>query len=160
MSAVDLSTYGGSLLDVGYAGQIVDINEATLASRANENASAIDFGKVVVRGAADGTCKPIATTGDSILGFAVRHPIQASATVPGATPSVSYKQYDSVPILEIGRIYVTAGGNVTAGNSVYVTAADGTLTDASGAGKAQVPGATWDTTTTSGNIGIVRINRS
>lgn len=155
MSAVDLSSYGGALLDAGYAGQIVDLNEASIVSRSNENATAIDFGGVVVRGAADRTCKPISNIGDKVLGFAVRHPVMASSSLPGATPSVAYAQYDSVPILEIGRIYVTAGANVTAGNAVYSTAA-GVLTDAS-SGNAAIPGAVWDTTTTSGSLGIVRI---
>lgn len=157
MAAVDITTYGGPLLDTAYAGMVADLNEASIISRSNESATAIDFGVVVVRGAGDDTIKPIAADTDKILGFSVRHPIQASASVPGATPSVSYKQYDSVPVLEIGRIWVTAGANVTAGNPVYVTAATGALTDASGAGKALVPGAYFDTTATSGNLARVRI---
>lgn len=129
MSAVDLSTYGGALLEVGYAGQVVDLNEAILVSRTNENATAIDFGKVVARGAADNTCKPIAAASDDILGFAVRHPVMVSNTLPGATPSVNYAQYASVPVMELGRMYATAGMNVTAGKKVRVKLSDGSLLD-------------------------------
>ena len=53
MSAVDLSTYGGALLDAGYAGMIVDLNEASIISRTNEAATVIDFGSVVARGTGD-----------------------------------------------------------------------------------------------------------
>lgn len=155
MSTVDLSTYGGALLEVGYAGQIVDLNTASIISRSNESATAIDFGGVVVRGAADNTCKPIAATNDSILGIAVRHPIQVSSVVPGSTPDIKYARSSSVAILEVGRIFVTAGANVTRGNAVYSTAA-GVLTDVS-SGNAAIPGAVWDTTTTNGNIGVIRI---
>ena len=155
MPAVDLSSYGGALLDVGYAVQIVDLNEASIVSRSNDQSAAIDFGDVVVRSTGDRTCKKIASASDKVLGIAVRHPVQVSNVAPGGTPNVSYAQFDSVPILEIGRIYVTAGANVSAGNQVYSTAS-GVLTDVSSS-NALIPGAFWDTTTTSGNIGIIRI---
>lgn len=159
MSAVDLSTYGGALLEEGYVGQIVDLNTAKLISRTNESATAIDFGSVVVRGATDNTCKPIAADTDKILGFAVRHPVMASTGVPGATPSIKYERYESLPILEMGRIFATPGENVTQGDQVYVVAATGVLTKTAGAGSALVPGAFWDRTTSSGNLSVITITK-
>ena len=47
MSKPDLSTYGGRLRDLGYAGQIVDTNPATIESKTNEAATAIDYGIAV-----------------------------------------------------------------------------------------------------------------
>lgn len=148
MSAVDLSTYGGALLDAGYAGMIADINEASLVSRNNESATAIDFGGVVARGTADDGCKPVALSSDKILGFAVRHPIMASSAVPGATPVVNYARYASVPVLEIGRIFVTAGANVTAGKGVTVKLSDGSLAD-----DTVVPGTASAAAKSGGNTG-------
>lgn len=129
MSAVDLSTYGGVLLDLGYDGQIVDINEAIIATRANENSTAIDFGGAVARGASGSTCKPLASVSDLFAGIAVRHPIGVSLTAPGVTPSVKYNQYEAVPILELGRIYKAAGANVTQGKGVTLKLSDGTFAD-------------------------------
>lgn len=157
MSAVDITTYGGPLLDVAYEGMIADLNESSIISRSNESATSIDFGKVVVRGAGENTCKPIGATTDSILGFSVRHPVMVSNTLPGATPNLVYAQYDGVPIIEIGRLWLTAGANVTAGNPVFVTAVGGALSDSAAAGRVQVPGAFWDTSATSGNLARVRI---
>lgn len=148
MSAVDLSTYGGALLEAGYAGMIVDINEASLVSRTNESATAIDFGGVVARGSADNGCKPVSAASDSILGFAVRHPVMASSAVPGATPVISYERYKSLPVLEIGRIWVTAGANVTAGKKVMVKLSDGSLAD-----ETVVPGTASSAAKSGGNTG-------
>lgn len=158
MSAVDLSTYGGALLEEGYVGQVVDLNTARLISRTNDTAVAIDFGDVVVRSAGADTCKKIAADTDKVLGFAVRHPVMVSTAVPGATPVVNYPRYESVPILENGRIFATPTENVTQGDPVYVVAATGALTKTSGAGSAAVPGAVWDRTNTSGALSIIKIN--
>lgn len=148
MSAPDLSTYGGSLLDAGYPGMIVDINEALIISRNNESATAIDFGGVVARGTADDGCKPVSASTDDILGFAVRHPVMASNTAPGVTPSVKYARYSSLPIMEIGRMWVTAGANVTAGKKVYVKLSDGALVD-----ETVVPGTAASAAKSGGNTG-------
>lgn len=158
MSAVDITTYGGALLDVGYPGMIVDLNEAHIINLANESATAIDFGQAVAAGATDKTCKPVDNIANVIQGLAVRHAVMPSLTAPGVTPDVKYARYAAVPILEIGRMYATAGANVAKGDSVYVVIATGALTNTSNSSaNPQVPGAKWDTTTSSGQLGIVRI---
>ncbi len=158
MSKPDLSTYGGRLRDLGYAGQIVDTNPATIESKTNEAATAIDFGVAVARGAADDTCKAPAADGDKIIGISARHAIRPA----DSSGNVTYAQRDSVPIVRQGYIYAVAYENATRGDGVIsVTAQSGKLGSttggAAGAGRVAVPGATWETTTTAGQIGIVRI---
>lgn len=157
MSKPDLSTYGGRLRDLGYAGQIVDTNPATIESKTNDQATAIDFGVAVARSAADDTCKAPAADGDKIIGISVRHAIRPA----DSSGNVTYAQKDSVPIMRSGYIYATAYENATRGDGVIsVTAQSGKLGSttggAAGAGRVAVPGATWETTTSAGQIGIIR----
>lgn len=158
MSKPDLSTYGGRLRDLGYAGQIVDTNPVTIKALINDQATAIDFGVAVARSAADNTCKAPAADGDKIIGISVRHAIRPA----DSSNNVTYAQKDAVPVLRDGFVYATAYENATRGDGVIsVTAQSGKLSSttggAAGAGRVAVPGATWETTTTAGSIGIVRI---
>ncbi|MDC6407151.1 hypothetical protein LOK82_00035 [Xylella fastidiosa subsp. multiplex] len=57
MSGIDLSTYGGRLLDLGYAGQVIDLNTSGLCNYKNAGETPIDFGLFVARGPKDATCK-------------------------------------------------------------------------------------------------------
>lgn len=157
MSKPDLSTYGGRLRDLGYAGQIVDTNPSTIESKINDQALAIDFGVAVARSAADDTCKAPTADGDKIIGITVRHAIRPA----DSSGNVTYAQKDAVPILRSGYVYATAYENATRGDGVIsVTAQNGKLGSttggAAGAGRVAVPGALWETTTTAGQIGIIR----
>ena len=158
MSKPDLSTYGGRLRDLGYAGQIVDTNPVTIEAMINNQATAIDFGVAVARSAADNTCKAPAADGDKIVGISVRHAIRPA----DSSNNVTYAQKDAVPVLRAGFVYAVAYENATRGDGVIsVTAQNGKLGSttggAAGAGRVAVPAATWETTTTAGQIGIVRI---
>lgn len=158
MSKPDLSTYGGRLRDLGYAGQIVDTNPVTIETLINDQATAIDFGVAVARSAADNTCKAPAADGDLIVGISVRHAIRPA----DSSNNVNYAQKDAVPVLRDGFVYATAYENATRGDGVIsVTAQSGKLGSvtggAAGAGRVAVPGAKWETTTTAGQIGIIRI---
>lgn len=158
MSKPDLSSYGGRLRDLGYAGQIVDTNPATIESKTNEAATAIDFGVAVARGAADDTCKAPAADGDKIIGISARHAIRPA----DSSNNVTYAQRDSVPVVRQGYVYAVAYENATRGDGVIsVTAQNGKLGSttggAAGAGRVAVTGALWETTTAAGQIGIVRI---
>lgn len=124
MSKPDLSTYGGRLRDLGYAGQIVDTNPATIESKTNDQATAIDFGVAVARSAANDTCKAPSAVSDKIIGISVRHAIRPA----DSSNNVTYAQRDSVPILRDGYAYATAAENVTRGDTaVALTASSGTL---------------------------------
>lgn len=159
MSKPDLSSYGGRLRDLGYAGEIVDFNPCVIESKTNDQATAIDFGVAVARSAADDTCKAPTADADKIIGISARHAIRPADT----SNNVTYAQKDSVPIVKEGYIYAVAYENATRGDGVIsVTAQNGKLGSttggAAGAGRVAVPGAVWETTTTAGNIGVVRIN--
>ncbi len=161
MSKPDLSSYGGRLRDLGYAGQIIDTNPIVTTSLVNDQAVAIDFGNAVARSAADNTCKAPAADADKIIGIAIRHAIRPASSDGNNT--VNYAQKDEVAVLREGFIYVLAYENSTRGDGVIsVTAQNGKLGSttggAAGAGRVAVPNATWETTTTAGQIGIVRIN--
>lgn len=157
MTQPTLTTYGGRLREIGYAGGLVDENTAIIETRVNGAAGAIDFGLAVAR-LNDKECKVIAADGDDIVGISVRHAIR-SANSSGV---VNYVQYDAVPVLRSGYIYVTALENAVPGDAVISVTAQGgqlgsTTGGAAGAGRVVVPNATWETTTTAGEIGIVRI---
>jgi hypothetical protein len=157
MPTPDLSTYGGRLRDLGYAGEIVDTNPATIESKINDQALAIDFGVAVARSAADDTCKAPTADADKIIGITVRNAIRPA----NSSGIVTYAQRDAVPILRSGYVYAVAYENATRGDGVIsVTAQNGKLGSttggAAGAGRVAVPGATWETTTTAGQIGVIR----
>lgn len=159
MSKPDLSSYGGRLRDLGYAGQIVDQNPSVVETKTNDQAAAIDFGVAVARSAADNTCKAPAADADKIIGISVRHAIRPA----DSSNNVTYAQKDAVPILREGYIYAVAYENVVRGDGVISVTAQsgklsGTTAGAAGAGRVAVLNALWETTTTAGNIGIVRIN--
>lgn len=155
--SVDLSTYGGNTLPIGFPGAVVDGNPTTIQSKTNDQSVAIDFGVAVARSAADDTCKAPAADGDKIIGLSVRN-----ATKVSSGGVVNYAQNDSVAIMKSGFMYVTAYENATRGDgAISVTAQNGkvgsTTGGAAGAGRVAIPGATWETTTTAGSVGIVRI---
>lgn len=73
MSGIDLSTYGGRLLDLGVAGQVIDLNTSGLCNYKNAGETPIDFGLFVARGPKDATCKAPDGADAAILGISVRH---------------------------------------------------------------------------------------
>lgn len=155
----DLSSYGGRLLDLGFAGQVADLQPSEIVSKVNDGAAAIDFGIAVVRGASDDTVKVQAADIDKIIGISVRYPIRPA----DATGDTKYAQRDALPVMRKGNIMVLALENTNDGDvAVAVVAQGGKIGSvtggAVGAGRIAIPGAVWETTTTAGQIGIVRIN--
>lgn len=158
MPKVDITQPGGLSLDAGYIGQVVDANPAVIESKRNNQSISIDFGNAVAESTTDDTCRAPTADGQRILGIAVRHAVK----VANASGNVLYDQNDMVPILKSGYIYASPTQNVTRGTGVLsLTASNGALSGvsagAAGAGRIVVPGATWETTTTAGQVGIVRI---
>lgn len=83
-------------------------------------------GDVVVRGTAEGTCKPIAAAGDvgenvKPLGIALHTHKDYDGT------GKYYKQGDSVPVMSSGDVYVKAGYSIAAGDAAALEVADGTV---------------------------------
>lgn len=162
MSIPSLLTYGGFLHDPGYAGGIVDELNVDIMNLINNGASAIDYGIAIARDAS-GQCRLIAADADKILGISVRFPIKAAPGYGQANANVvQYQQYDEVPVLRHGNIYVLAYENVTQDDqALSITAQGGKIGGvtggAAGAGRVVIPDAIWQTTTAAGSIGIVRI---
>lgn len=159
MTYPDLTTYGGKLRDFGYAGDQATMNPISTRNLTNEGAVAIGFGTAVARGSKDDTCKAPTADGDKIIGIAMRH----TTRVYNASGVASFAKDDAVPILIDGDAWAVPAENVTRGDAVLsLTAGNGTLGGvtggAAGAGRVAIPGATWETTTTSGQVGRIRMN--
>lgn len=160
--AATLSTFGGNSLEVGTPGQVADLSVGSVIdSKINENATAIDYGCAVARGASDDTIKPFTSYAFEIVGISVASPLRPSSAAAGATPVVTYAQRDIVPVMKSGFMFVTAAENVTRGDNVIaITSGSGTLGGttggvANGTTRKTIKGARWETTTTSGSIGKI-----
>jgi hypothetical protein len=153
---------------VGYAGGLVDMGEPhDIISASNENATALDFGQVCVRGTAVAAgavknVKPQTADGDAIEGVTMAAP---AGLIADSSNTINYARYATLPVLKKGRIYVVPCENVVAGtNALVITAGTGskiasTTGGAAGAGRIAFPGgAVWETTTSSGALGILNLN--
>ena len=159
MAKPNLTTYGGLLRDKGYEGQIANLNPVTTHDKINENVLAVAFGRAVARGAADNGCYAPLIDGDVIIGISGRH-----ATMPASFSAgdVNFVQFAAVPVVKEGDIYAIAIETTNQGDGVIsLTASNGTLGSttggAAGAGRVAVPGATWETDTAAGELGLIRI---
>jgi hypothetical protein len=162
MSQPTLTTYGGLLRDIGYAGEMVDMNLAEIDSRQNLGGTTIDFGVAVARDTPGGL-KAISADGDKIIGITTKWAIKSSPGYGQTNANLcNFAVNQMVSYVRHGRIYVVAHENVTEGDqALSITAAAGAIGGvtggAAGAGRVAIPGATWETTTASGQVGIVRI---
>ena len=164
MALPTLSTYGGVVLSPGYPGQTErDIETDSLI---NENATVIDFGVAVTRGAAvapgqPGNCKPLATNGDVPIGISKSIATQTASTDGNNT--VNYPRYQAVPVMKQGIIWATPFENVVAGDGVVALPAQtgklgGTTAGAAnGTSRMAFSGAVWLETATAGNPARIRI---
>lgn len=160
MSKPDLTTYGGKLRDYGYAGDQATMNPMSTRQATNTGTIAIQFGFAVARGTGVDGCKAPTLDADKIIGIAMRQPTR---TADPTTGLAAYAQYDVVPVGIDGDLWAQAAEAVTAGDAVIsLTASNGALGGttggAPGTGRVAVPGATWEMTTSSGQIGRIRIN--
>ncbi|AAF84385.1 hypothetical protein XFUD_07180 [Xylella fastidiosa] len=158
MSGIDLSTYGGRLLDLGVAGQVIDLNTSGLYNYKNAGETPIDFGLFVARGPKDNTCCLPGSDAISILGVSVRH----VTMVADEAGQVRYAPHAMVPVLEIGRIWVICEDGCRPDDPVLIRiAGTGALGAARSAAIASetipYPQARWDSTTAPGALGVIRI---
>lgn len=168
MAFPDLSTYGGFQAAIGYAGEIANMNPVSTENMVNESTGLIDFGIAVAIGTATvqnniqlRTCKLIAVDADVPIGITIRHLAYSGAlrTPIGTTGVVGYPQNETVPVMKTGDIFVIPFENVTAGmQASSITAQAGRLGGTPTTGKIAIAGATWQTTTLAGAVGILRIS--
>lgn len=100
-------------------------------------------------------CGATATAGMQIGVVVFQHVGKSGRTADGKAEA--YVQYDTLPVMTQGRIWVKPSEVITAfgGNAVYVNA-DGTLGQTAGSGTL-VPNAYWDVTTNSDGLAVVRL---
>ena len=161
-----LFSAGGDLFDIGFEGQVIDQEPSQIDTFTNTGSLAMDFGVLAVRDTADRACKQMAADTDQQLGIVVRNPLRPASTDGNNT--VSYKQYDSVPVLRDGVIVVRAAEAVRRGDQVLALTAGGSGNTSlgsfggseggvAGSGRVDVPGAIWEDTVASGKLGRIRI---
>lgn len=123
------TTYTDSIAK-GFAGMIANGETSNRISRTAEPAGGIGFGVPCYRGAGDHGCTNVVGTLATFLGWSIAH--SALGYVAGQDVD-EYPQYEQVPILTLGAIYIAVKGAVTDGAAITVGA---------GAGIADLYGAT------------------
>lgn len=131
----------------GLHGQIASEEKSNRISRTVENAEGIRFGQPVQRGAGDHGVVPM-VDGD-FMGITILNPaVPASATLPDA-----YPQNFTGAFMTQGPMYVTAGGNVSAGGEVFYDTVTHRYVGAAGTNViGPIPDAVFDTSGGNGDI--------
>lgn len=134
----------------GLPGLVANEEKCNKVSREVETAAGIKFGQPVQRGTNDHGVA-ILSNGE-FLGLAVLNP----AVPPSSSNPDAYPQYFTGAFMTMGTMYVTAGGDVSAGDDVYWDDADGRFVSESTAGTA-IPDCVFDTSGGDGDLVIVAL---
>lgn len=110
------TTYGESFAK-GFAGMVANGETSNRITRTIEDAAGIAFGKPVYRGTGDHGCTGTVGSLATFLGWAIGH--QGQAFVAGQTVD-TYPQYENVPIITLGAIYIPVKGTVADGAAITV----------------------------------------
>jgi hypothetical protein len=133
-------------------GQVVDMRLSSIISKTVEPAAGMAFGTPAARGVdAEGIIVP---TGAAVtIGILVR-----STDLLPATPN-TYAQYQSAQVLTRGRIAVLCSdsGGVVPGDPVYVVPTTGLFRNDNTGSAIQIPGATWESVTANGAVGVIEL---
>jgi hypothetical protein len=130
-------------------GMIVNSEPHNVISRQLESAAGIGFGKVCVQGTADEQIR-VSETVRKFRGITV---MSHSA---GRGIADSYEQYETVPVLERGVIWVLASVAVAVGDPAYYVPATGVLTNVA-TGNTLITDGSFDSSTTGSGLAILRI---
>jgi len=133
----------------GAAGQVANETNWDADTKKVETAAGIGFGLAVSRGTDD---DGVTLGGAAFVGITVRDITLLSGNAD------KYKQYELAAVLTEGEIFASASENVTDGAQVFFNTTTGAL-GITGGGKTAITGAYWQTTTSSGAIGIVRLTK-
>ena len=153
MAEIDLATYGGALLPNFLVGEIADSGPRRIETFINESATEIEIGRFVALGAAltnaiKGNCKPMAADGDLLLGVAVRDPNR----VRNASGNLTYKQFEDVPVMIMGKVAILLAEQVRRGDDVLV------LTAGAGTGRIKFPGASHWMDAAAAAVGVIYLS--
>ncbi len=113
----------------------------------------INPGDVVIRGTADGTAKAAASAADGKNGIGIAVHVHREVPVSGKY----YEDGYSVPVMTFGDIYVTAGGDVAAGDKAEITVTNGETKFIKTSGTNTVPGVVFLDAGSDGDIVRIRV---
>ncbi len=133
-------------------GQVVDMRLSSIISKTVEVVAGVAPGTPVARGVdAEGVIVP---TGSAVtIGIVVR-----STDLNPLTPN-AYGRYESAPIITRGRVAVLCSdsGGVVPGDPVYVVPTTGLFRNDNTGSAIQIPGATWESVTANGAVGVIEL---
>jgi hypothetical protein len=156
--SVNLGTPGGAEFVRAYKGQVLDTSTAVIGSRTNESATPIEYGRAAAQGA-NGGCVPVDSTHKVLVGLVCSNPIRPADY---STNVSNIKQYDEVPLMQVGSMAVYPVENWADGDALYaVVSQSGELGSASGGGASAdrilVPGARMKGAGTANTCGEVTL---
>lgn len=150
------TTYSDSIAK-GYAGMVANGETSNRITRTCEPSGGMAFGVPAFLGSDDHGCTNTVGTAAQLLGFVIA--TQGQAVLAGQTAD-EYQQYDNVPILTQGAIYVNVVGAVTPGAALSIgittDAADGIGASAADSTHIALTGWVADESATDGLCRIVR----
>lgn len=140
---------------IGYEGQVANGETSNRISRTNGDADPIPFGRAVFRGAGDHICTGAVQAGARLLGWSIAD--HGNPIFPGGTQD-GYAQYQNVPILERGSIWVynRSGATINDGDPIDIDA-DG---QAVGEGDGVINAEGWQADTTAADDALMRISNN
>lgn len=143
----------------GVAGQRADLGLVDIQSKVAEG-SDINFGLAVVRGTADNQAKLPSATGQAFLGITE----YTTAWAADASDIHLYQENREMNVFDFGRIYAICEDGCSPGDDVFFRHTTGTgttigafRTDDDTNTADQIAGATWETTTAAGALGIIQL---
>lgn len=134
---------------IGIVGAVANGETSNRISRTISDAGGIAFGRAAFRGANDHTITATPTAG-ALLGITLA--TTGLGIIAGQTADV-YAQYENVPVMTLGAVFVLAGEAVLRGDQAYVTPAG--AINKTVAGNTILPGWFFDTAAASGGVAIL-----
>ncbi len=142
-----------------FIGQKVDLGIYNTISKAAEG-SAIPFGLAMVRGTDPDQCQLPSAAGEDFIGVSQ----YTSAGLVDADDVHQYEEYREVNILDFGLIWVSPEQSVNPGDKVFyrhtapgVEVVGAFRSDSDDGNATEVQGATWETVSGAGGLGIIRL---
>jgi len=139
-----------------YAGLIYAQAPSDIVSRAVETVAGVAFGVAVTRGT-DPDKQTVLATSANFLGITIR----SLEKEGGDAGAIRWNLKETAGIMRSGYIWAVCPTGCLPGNAVKYTDGTGVLdSGAAGVGETSLDGATWETTASAGELGVIRLNTS
>ena len=140
----------------GYAGLIYAQAPSDIISRSVETTAGIGFGVAVTRGT-NPDKQVVMATSANFLGITIRSLEQEG----GEAGAIQWDVKETAGIMRSGYIWAVCPTGCLPGAAVKYTDGTGVLdSGAAGVGETSLDGATWETTASAGELGVIRLNTS